>query len=137
MHSRPTGSSLESGKERHFSRGCIVPPHGSRGTLARWIVWVRNNVTVGYAVGMFADPKFVATRFRLTPGDTLVLYTDGLTEAQTGKGIARYDDDGALQQFAARHAPRTAPAVIEAISALLAGPVVDDDAAVLAMSMPR
>ena len=24
-------------------------------------VRVRNNVTVGYAVGMFADPKFVAT----------------------------------------------------------------------------
>ena len=37
------------------------------------------------------EPKFVATRFRLGPGDTLVLYTDGLTEARVGSGTERYD----------------------------------------------
>jgi len=38
----------------------------------------------GHAVGLIAAPHFVASRFHLAPGDTLVLYTDGLTEALTG-----------------------------------------------------
>ena len=38
---------------------------------------------------------------RLGPGDTLVLYTDGLTEARIGDGAERYDFHGALLEFAA------------------------------------
>ena len=30
------------------------------------------------------------------PGDTLVLYTDGLTAASTGLGHKRYDDEGCI-----------------------------------------
>ena len=43
----------------------------------------------GHAVGLVAEPHFIATRFHLAPGDTLVLYTDGLTEASTGVGRER------------------------------------------------
>lgn len=43
----------------------------------------------GQAVGMTNDPHFVADRFHLAPGDTLVLYTDGLTEASAGVGHER------------------------------------------------
>ena len=54
----------------------------------------------GHAVGMTDSPHFVANRLHLAPGDTLVLYTDGLTEARTGSGTERFDDEGALLRFA-------------------------------------
>ncbi|MFV9632228.1 SpoIIE family protein phosphatase [Mycobacterium neumannii] len=49
----------------------------------------------GHAAGITDDARFVAHKFHLAPGDTLVLYTDGLTEASTGIGRQRYDDEGA------------------------------------------
>lgn len=92
----------------------------------------------GHAVGLVAEPHFVATRFHLAPGDTLVLYTDGLTEASTGVGRERYDDRGALLRFAESHAPGTASAIVEAVHALLdgLGSGVQDDVAVLALGVP-
>ena len=44
----------------------------------------------------------------LSPGDTLVAYSDGFTEARTGTGSQRYDDDGELLRFAAAHSPTDA-----------------------------
>jgi phosphoserine phosphatase RsbU/P len=92
----------------------------------------------GQAVGMTTEPRFVVSRFRLGPGDTLVLYTDGLTEASTGIGHERYDDEGALLHFAKSHSPTTASAIVEAVHRLLdgLGSGVEDDAAVLAMGVP-
>jgi sigma-B regulation protein RsbU (phosphoserine phosphatase) len=88
---------------------------------------------------MTGKPHFVACRFRLAPGDTLMLYTDGLTEAGTGIGAERYDDEGALLRFAKAHSPTTASAIVDAARALLEGlgDGVQDDAAVLAMGVPR
>ncbi len=93
----------------------------------------------GQAVGITADPHFVACRFRLEPGDTLMLYTDGLTEASTGIGLERYDDEGALLRFARSHSPSTAATIVDAARLLLEGlgAGVQDDAAVLAMGVPR
>ncbi len=36
-----------------------------------------------------AEAAFTAATVRLGPGDTLMLYTDGLTEARTGRGPDR------------------------------------------------
>ncbi|HEY4933266.1 MAG TPA: SpoIIE family protein phosphatase [Terriglobales bacterium] len=36
--------------------------------------------------GMFCDQQFTASKARLEPGDTLVLYTDGISEAQNHAG---------------------------------------------------
>jgi len=36
--------------------------------------------------GMFCDQQFTASKARLDPGDTLVLYTDGISEAQNEAG---------------------------------------------------
>jgi sigma-B regulation protein RsbU (phosphoserine phosphatase) len=93
----------------------------------------------GHAVGISSEPHFVVSRFRLGPGDTLVLYTDGLTEASTGIGHERYDDEGALLHFAKANSPTTASAIVEAVHRLLdgLGSGVEDDAAVLAMGVPR
>jgi sigma-B regulation protein RsbU (phosphoserine phosphatase) len=84
------------------------------------------------------EPTFVAAQIRLDPGDTLVLYTDGLTEARIGSGTERYDYDGALLDFAAEHAPATASAIVAAIQSLLDGfgSGLEDDVAVLALGVP-
>jgi phosphoserine phosphatase RsbU/P len=92
----------------------------------------------GQAIGMTPNPRFTSSRFRLAPGDTLVLYSDGLTEASTGIGHERYDDEGALLRFAKSHAPATASDIVAAVHGLLdgLGAGVEDDAAVLALGVP-
>ncbi|MGA8330163.1 MAG: SpoIIE family protein phosphatase [Mycobacterium sp.] len=92
----------------------------------------------GHPVGIPMEPRFVAARFRLGPGDTMVLYTDGLTEARVGSGAERYDYHGALLEFAVAHAPTTASEIVAAIQSLLdnLGSGVEDDVAVLALGVP-
>jgi sigma-B regulation protein RsbU (phosphoserine phosphatase) len=96
------------------------------------------DTTGGQAAGITAEPHFVANRFRLYPGDTLVLYTDGLTEASTGVGLARYDDEGALLRFAKSHSPTTALDIVDAVRRVLDGfgSGLEDDTAVLALGVP-
>jgi phosphoserine phosphatase RsbU/P len=92
----------------------------------------------GQAVGMLPDASFVATRVHLAAGDTLVLYTDGLTEARIGVGSARYDDRNALLEFAAAHSPSTAAGIVADVRSLLHsfGAGLEDDVAVLALGVP-
>lgn len=91
----------------------------------------------GQAIGISATPRFESARFRLAAGDTLVLYTDGLTEARTGEANERFTED-ALIEFASAHAPATPAVIVNAIRSLLEGlgGGVDDDAAVLAVGVP-
>jgi sigma-B regulation protein RsbU (phosphoserine phosphatase) len=93
----------------------------------------------GQAVGLFTAPKFTSTRLSLSTGDTLVLYTDGFTEARIGKSVRRFDDEGALLGFASSHAPASASVVVDAMRDLIdeLGAGVEDDAAVLALGVPR
>jgi phosphoserine phosphatase RsbU/P len=91
----------------------------------------------GPFIGVFDDAAFAATVIRLGPGDTLLFYTDGLTDARTGPGRDRYGDE-ALRGFAASIAPTTASAAVGAIITLLDGfgDGLDDDIAVLALGVP-
>lgn len=116
---------------------------GERGHLPPLIIGADGearyaDVIGGHPVGIPMEPRFVSTRIRLGPGDTLVLYTDGLTEARVGGGAERYDNHGALLEFAAAHAPTTASAIVVAIQSLLDdfGSGVEDDVAVLALGVP-
>jgi phosphoserine phosphatase RsbU/P len=88
-------------------------------------------------IGVIDDAVFTATVIRLGPGDTLLFYTDGLTEARTGPGRDRYGDE-ALLAYAASIAPATASGAISAIIALLDSfdDGLDDDIAVLALRVP-
>lgn len=91
----------------------------------------------GQAVGIISKPRFVSTSVHLGAGDTLVMYTDGLTEARVGPH-RRYDDDDDLVAFARRHTPSDAPTFVGALRQLLEsfGVGLEDDAAVIALSVP-
>lgn len=91
----------------------------------------------GQLVGVVPDAQFTTTTVDLGPGDTLLLYTDGLTEARTGNAGERYGDE-ALLDLARSLAPTSAPGAVEALTALLDsfGEGLDDDTALLAMSVP-
>ncbi|MFI1934965.1 PP2C family protein-serine/threonine phosphatase [Streptomyces sp. NPDC020330] len=92
----------------------------------------------GQLVGVVADAQFTTATLDLRPGDTLLLYTDGLTEARTGGPGERYGDE-ALLDFARSLAPTSAPAAVKELTALLNsfGEGLDDDTALLAISVPR
>lgn len=94
----------------------------------------------GQLIGVLPDAQISTTSVHLAPGDTLLLHTDGLTEAHTtvASGDDRYGDD-ALLDFGRSLAPSTASNTIDAVRALLAafGTGVDDDTAVLAIHVPR
>jgi phosphoserine phosphatase RsbU/P len=88
----------------------------------------------GALIGILAEPRLVTRTVPLEPGDTLILYSDGLTEARTRTG-GRYGDE-ALRDFAAGVGPTGAAAVVRAIAELL--PTfdgIDDDVAVIALTV--
>jgi sigma-B regulation protein RsbU (phosphoserine phosphatase) len=98
----------------------------------------------GQLIGVLPDAHIATTTFRLRPGDTLLLYTDGLTEAHTpargaegGEAAGRYGDE-ALLDFSRALAPTSAPGAVTALTALLDtfGEGLDDDTALLAVSVP-
>ncbi|RFC75110.1 SpoIIE family protein phosphatase [Streptomyces sp. AcE210] len=91
----------------------------------------------GQLIGVLPDARITTITFRLHPGDTLLLHTDGLTEAHTAVRGDRYGDD-ALLDFGSALAPTSAQHTVTAIRELLEtlGTGVDDDTAVLAVSVP-
>ncbi len=92
----------------------------------------------GTVLGLLPDPDLYDTRQLLRPGDSMVLFTDGVTEARShvnrdlygeerlGKLVGRLDDQPAA---------RMAAAVIKALRAFSGG-VVSDDTVVLVLKMP-
>ncbi|MFC7992523.1 PP2C family protein-serine/threonine phosphatase [Streptomyces pilosus] len=92
----------------------------------------------GFLVGALPAATFSAATTVLAPGDTLVLYTDGLTEARTGDDRTALYGEEALLAFAAHHAGRSAQDVIQALTGLLDdfGDGLDDDTALLALGVP-
>ncbi|MEU2424976.1 SpoIIE family protein phosphatase [Streptomyces sp. NPDC007851] len=92
----------------------------------------------GLLVGILPAAHFATATTTLRPGDTLLLYSDGVTEARTGQDRTTLYGDDALRAFAADHAGRPPHAVIQALTALLDdfGDGLDDDTALLALGVP-
>jgi phosphoserine phosphatase RsbU/P len=90
----------------------------------------------GPIVGVIPVARFAATTVTLAPGDTLLLYTDGLTDARVDSAGGRFGPE-ALLQHARTLAPATAPAIVAATSQLLDsfGDGLEDDAAILALTV--
>ncbi|OZF39508.1 SpoIIE family protein phosphatase [Rhodococcus sp. 14-2483-1-2] len=97
------------------------------------------DTTGGQLVGALAEPHFASATVTLQPGDVMVFYTDGLTEAIVGPGRTRFDDHGGLESFAAGEGSTTAPKIVDDLTSLLAsfGDGLQDDVALLAFEVPR
>ncbi|MFJ9967885.1 PP2C family protein-serine/threonine phosphatase [Streptomyces avermitilis] len=91
----------------------------------------------GMLIGVMPRAHFTAARTVLLPGDTLLLYTDGLTEARVGPQRELYGDE-ALRAFTAAQPPAGPQALITALTGLLAGfgEGLDDDTALLTLGVP-
>ncbi len=91
----------------------------------------------GQLIGVFPGADIVTITFDLHPGDTLLLYTDGVTEARTTDG---FYGESALLDFGRALAPASATETIAAFRELLVsfGDDVTDDTALLALHLlPR
>jgi phosphoserine phosphatase RsbU/P len=93
------------------------------------------STTGGTLVGVLPDAPFVTRTIPLGPGDTLLLYTDGLTEARTGDGT-RFGAD-ALHTFACDLPAVTATDLVGRLTELLTtlDNGLDDDVALMALSI--
>ncbi|UYP20688.1 SpoIIE family protein phosphatase [Rhodococcus sp. Z13] len=97
----------------------------------------------GQPIGVLPSPRLVNHTVRLEPGDTLLLYTDGVTEAIVpgpegpGTGRERFGEDRLLahvRAVAPASASRLVGSVREMLDTLGAG--VQDDVALLAVGSP-
>jgi sigma-B regulation protein RsbU (phosphoserine phosphatase) len=89
----------------------------------------------GQPVGLLADPRFLAASTVLGPGDGLVLYTDGLTEARRPDGTMI---DEAVPGLVAELVGLDAHGLVDALAQFVTslGPGLADDVAVLALTVP-
>ncbi|MFJ6797328.1 SpoIIE family protein phosphatase [Streptomyces sp. NPDC091268] len=89
----------------------------------------------GLLVGILPDAPFTSATTTLGPGDILLLYTDGLTEARTGRSRSALYGEESLRGFAAEHAGETPDALMKALIDLLDGfgDGLDDDTALLVL----
>ncbi|MDO0924806.1 SpoIIE family protein phosphatase [Streptomyces sp. TG1A-8] len=92
----------------------------------------------GFLVGILPAARFATATTVLAPGDTLLLYTDGLTEARTGKDRTTLYGDEALRAFTTAHAGKSPHALVQALTGLLDdfGDGLDDDTALLVLGAP-
>jgi len=87
----------------------------------------------GQLLGMLPSVHIATTVVHMAKGDTLLLYTDGLTEARVDAAGNRLGED-ALLDFARAHAPTTAEKLVTDLTTLLSTLTVDDDVAALSLS---
>ncbi|GHC97575.1 hypothetical protein GCM10010313_05260 [Streptomyces violarus] len=92
----------------------------------------------GLLVGVLPDAPISTVETVLAAGDTIVLYTDGLTEARTGPGRDDLYGEDALRVFGTDLAPAAPGEVITALTGLLDsfGDGLNDDTALLALGVP-
>ena len=82
----------------------------------------------GHAVGVFEDPKLTEQGLRLNPGDALVLFTDGVTEARAPDG-SMFGEEGLvalLRSCAGLDAPAIAERVEKTVLEFQQGDSRDD-----------
>jgi len=96
--------------------------------------------TSGTLIGVLPDVKSVTAEVDLRPGETCLLYTDGVTEARGGPLGEVMFGDARLRDALAECAGMPAEAVVERIHMLVAEWIGDnrhDDIAVMAVTAPR
>ncbi|MFF4490701.1 PP2C family protein-serine/threonine phosphatase [Streptomyces sp. NPDC001544] len=91
----------------------------------------------GMLIGAFPDAQFAEVTFDLSPGEALLLYTDGLIEARSGEG-EMLGDEGLTGFLHRRDGRLTATRLVEDTVTLLTSlpDKAGDDVALLALSVP-
>src|SRR5450830_1321976 len=93
----------------------------------------------GVLVGAFPGLQFSAMETVLAPGDTLLCYTDGVTEAANAAG-EEFSEERCLQLLSAWRIDEALPAALDclrlAVSSHTGQPVLDDDCTMLAIRRP-
>ena len=93
----------------------------------------------GTLLGVLPDPVLPEVSIELRSGESLVLYTDGITEARDARGElfgeARLID--CLRSSADASAPEIADRIRSAVDAFQSGPPSDDRAIVVARVLPN
>ncbi len=69
----------------------------------------------GIALGLFENSEYSAARTRLDPGDLLVFYSDGITEAENPAGQPL--EEGGLEQIVELHAAKPPGAIVTEVLA--------------------
>ena len=95
---------------------------------------VERLTTGGMVTGIFEEASYAEGSIGLEPGDRLVLFTDGITEARSAAG-AEFDEDGLLRTIE-RHrgadATSLVGAIFEQVASFTGGPLQDDATVVVA-----
>ncbi|HVF05309.1 MAG TPA: SpoIIE family protein phosphatase [Frankiaceae bacterium] len=104
-----------------------------RPIVVRKAGWIDVRGQGGTPVGMFEAPSFADDRVGLGPGDALVFFTDGITEARGAVGEMFADEalPTALLEAAGGTAEEIADRVLDALRAYAPGPPHDDRALVV------
>jgi serine phosphatase RsbU (regulator of sigma subunit) len=93
------------------------------------------DVSKGIALGVVADARYIAARVVLDRGATLVLYTDGMTDARDTAG-RMFGEERLLQAIAAAAADppdKLVAAVMGTVECFAAGAPAEDDLTILAL----
>jgi sigma-B regulation protein RsbU (phosphoserine phosphatase) len=118
--------------------------HGGHGDVAGAEAYasgmrkVRRLDATSMVVGLFNDWQCEVAEVRLAPGDTLVLYTDGITEARSAEGEEFGESRliAALRSYCHLPVGPLLQAIVGAVRQFSAGEQQDDITMVIARSLP-
>ena len=121
---------LTSGKVAFASGGHEPPLLVSRGRTTEFIV-----VPGGPALGLYEDAEYPAGRSALQPGDMLLLYTDGVTEAfnPDGNEFSQLGLLEAASSFSAFDAASLTDEIFSAVQSFAGTAEQSDDIAIMAL----
>jgi sigma-B regulation protein RsbU (phosphoserine phosphatase) len=90
----------------------------------------------GTIVGSFANERYANTEVDLAPGDTLLMYSDGLTDLPTRQG---WLGDEGIKRALEDHPVRSAKEAVDLLRRVITGNsrALRDDLVILAASVPR
>ncbi len=117
---------------------CVACGGHPRPMLVRADGTIEKVDATGTLLGVLPDPEFQEVSLHLGPGDALVLYTDGVTEARDG--ATQFGEAGLLDALEDAHRLHSADAVaervVEAVDAFRDSDLPSDDVAVITIRVP-
>jgi sigma-B regulation protein RsbU (phosphoserine phosphatase) len=121
---------LETGELHYANAGHLAPALRRADGATSWLP-----LPAGALVGVLEGAKYGAKVLRLSPGDTVLLYTDGVTEAMDGSSVLFGDDRllRALSEAPGYEVAQMAEHVRSAIAGFVNGAATADDITMLAV----